>query len=262
MQFKTLLIHKKTQIAHVQLNRKEVMNTIDQAMVDELYACFEDLDKSQDVRTIVLSGAGRAFCAGGDVSFLKVISSQSHLETRDHLAELFRKLTFLTRVQKPIIGALHGYALGAGFGLALLCDMRIAAESTTFGTEFPKMGIIPEMGCTHLLPLLTGLGRAMDLVLTARRFSAAEAERLGLVNKVVNDGTAVDAALDLARHLSSLPPLAVGLSKTALRQGAMGSLADSLSLEANINAFCYKTEDHKEAASAFLEKRKPVFKGR
>ncbi len=262
MQYNTLLIHSEPDIIHVQLNRQEAMNTINQEMVDELYACFAEIDKNQEVRAVVLSGKGRAFCAGGDVSFLKAISKQSHLETRNHLNDLFDKLTFLTRVRKPIIGALHGYALGAGFGLSLLCDMRIAAESTTFGAEFPMMGIIPEIGCSHMLPLLAGLGRAMELVLTARRFNALEAERIGLVNSVVNDDTVLDTAFDLARRICGLPPLAVGLSKAALRQGAVSTLQDSVAFEANINAFCYKTEDHKEAASAFLEKRKPAFTGR
>ena len=259
MNFATLKVEMHEHVAHVQLNRPDAMNTLDQAMVDELYACFRELDSERNVRVVVLSGAGRTFCAGGDVSFLKVISSQTNPETRQHLGELFRKLTFLTRVEKPIIAALHGFVLGAGFGLSLLCDLRLAAESTKFGAEFPMMGIIPELGFTHMFPRLVGLGKAMELVLTARRFDADEAERIGMVNKVVADDKLMDDAMDLAHHMASLPPLALGLGKTALRKGASKSLEESIQLEANINALCYHTEDHKEAANAFLEKRKPIF---
>lgn len=261
MNFATLRVEMHQHVAHVQLNRPDVMNTMNQEMVDELYTCFKELGNDQNVRVAVLSGAGRTFCAGGDVSFLKIISSQSHTDTRQLLGDLFRKLTFLTRVEKPIIGALHGFVLGAGFGLSLLCDLRVAAESTKFGAEFPMMGIIPELGFTHMFPRLVGLGKAMDLVLTARRFDAAEAEKMGVLNKVVADDKLMDEAMDLAHHIANLPPLAVGLSKIALRKGVASTMEESIQVEANINALCYHTDDHKEAANAFLEKRKPVFKG-
>lgn len=261
MDFKTLKLVQEQHVAHVQLDRPEVMNTLNQELIDELYACFKGLGNERDVRIIVISGAGRTFCAGGDISFLKIINGQSHTETRNHLRDLFHSLTILTRVEKPVIGALHGYVLGAGFGLSLLCDLRIAAESTTFGAEFSMMGIIPEIGCTHILPKLVGLGKAMELVLSAPRFKAEEAERMGLVNRVVPDDRLMDEVMSLAHHMATLPPLALGLSKVALRTNLSSTLQESIQLEANINALCYKTEDHKEAASAFLEKRKPIFRG-
>lgn len=261
MKLATLIVERDQNVAHIQLNRPDVMNTLNQELVDELYTCFNELANDRDVRVIVLSGAGRTFCAGGDVSFLKIISGQSHTDTRQLLGDLFHKLTVLTRIEKPVIGALHGFVLGAGFGLSLLCDLRLAAESTKFGAEFPKMGIIPEMGFTHMFPSLVGLGKAMDLVITARRFDASEAEKIGVVNKVVADDKLMDEAMGLAHHVANLPPLAVGLSKIALRKGVASTLEESIQVEANINALCYHTDDHKEAASAFLEKRKPVFKG-
>ncbi len=262
MNYSTLKLELNQHVAHVQLNRPEFMNALNQELADEIYCCFNELGNNREVRVIVLSGAGRSFCAGGDISFLQLINSQSHMDTRHLLGDLFHKLTILARVEKPVIGALQGFVLGAGFSLALLCDLRLAAESTKFGAEFPVMGIIPELGGTYTLPALVGLGKAMELVFTARRFDADEAERMRVVNKVVPDDKLMDEVIALAHHIASLPPLALGLSKAALHKGAASNLDESIRLEANINALCYQTEDHKEAASAFLEKRKPIFKGR
>ncbi len=262
MEYNTLIITREEKVAQVQLNQPESMNAINQELVDELFNCMTELKKDQSVRVVVLNGSGRSFCAGGDISFLKTISRQSHVETRNHLSDLFYKLTVLTRMEKPVIGALHGYVLGAGFGLSLLCDIRIAAENTKFGAEFLTMGIIPEIGFTHIFPSLVGLGRAMELVLTARRFDTTEAENLGIINRVVPDDSVLNEALEMARHIANLPPLAAGFSKTALRRGVSSNMEEALRFEADINALCYKTEDHKEAASAFMEKRHPVFKGR
>ena len=262
MNYSTLQIEVSKYVAHVQLNRPDAMNSLNQELADEIYSCFNELNNDSEIRAIVLSGAGRAFCAGGDISFLKVINSQSNTGTRQLLADLFHKLTVLARVEKPVIGALHGFVLGAGFSLALLCDLRIAAESTKFGAEFPMMGLMPELGCTHILPTLAGLGKAMELVFTARRFNADEAKTLQLVNKVVPDDKLMEEVMGLAEHIATLPPLAIGLSKTALRKGVASGLDDAIQYEANINALCYQSEDHKEATSAFFEKRKPIFKGR
>lgn len=262
MNYSTLKLEQHQHVAHVQLNRPDVMNSLNQELADDFYHCFNELNKNREVRVIVLSGAGRAFCAGGDVSFLRIISGQTHTETRNLLGDLFNKFTIVARVEKLVIGALHGFVLGAGFSLALVCDLRIAAEGTKFGAEFPMMGLIPELGCNYTLPSLVGLGKAMELAFTARRFDASEAERMGVVNKVIPDDKLMDDVMALAHHIASLPPLAVGLTKVALRKGAAGSLEESIKLEANINALCYHTDDHKEATSAFLEKRKPIFKGR
>jgi len=168
----------------------------------------------------------------------------------------------VARLEKPVIAALHGYVLGAGFSLALLCDIRLAAEGTRFGAEFPMMGIAPEIGYTHTLPALVGLGKALELTLTARRIDAVEAEKIGVISRIVPEKKLLEEALGLARHLAGMPPLALQWIKKTLRQGAEGSLQASLALEAQINSLCYASEDHKEAASAFMEKRKPVFKGR
>lgn len=262
MNYENLIVTNDQKVARVQLNRPDTMNSINQELVDEFFHCMTELEKDQNTNAIVLSGSGSGFCTGGDVSFLEVISRQSNVETRKHLTGLFHKMTVTTRMEKPIIAALHGYVLGAGLALSLLCDIRIAAKNTKFGAQFLMMGIIPEIGFTHIFPSMVGLGRAMELVLTARKFDAEEAAQLGLINSITADDEVMDKAMEMAHHVAGLPPLAVGLCKTALKHGISGSLEESLRFEADINAICYKTEDHKEATSAFMEKRKPLFKGR
>lgn len=262
MEYSTLKIERHQNVVHVQLNRPKVMNALNQNLVDDIYNCFDQLNKDGDVSVIVLSGSGTAFCAGGDISFLQLINSQTPFGTRHLLDSLFQKISVVARVEKPVVGALHGFVLGAGFSLSLLCDMRLASEKTIFGAEFPLMGIIPELGGTYTLPATVGLAKAMEIVLEGRRFDAVEAERIGLINRTVPDEKLIDEALELAGHIASLPPLAVGMSKVAIRKGATGCLDESLIFEAQVNALCYQTEDHKEAATAFLEKRKPIFKGR
>jgi enoyl-CoA hydratase/carnithine racemase len=261
VEFKNLIVERHGYIAHVQMNRPQAMNTLNEELIDDLYRCLTVLETDQEARVVLLSGTGRAFCAGGDVSFLKVISGLSHAGTRSFLKQLFHKLTVLTRVEKPVVCALHGYVLGAGLGLSLLCDLRVAAESTTFGAEFVNMGIIPEIGFTHIFPSLIGLGKAMELTMTGRRFDAKEAEKVGVVTRVFSDDTLMEEVMKLADRMAALPPLALGWTKMALRKGMSSSLEESIEREAHINALCYQSEDHKEATRAFLEKRKPIFKG-
>jgi len=261
MDYKTLILKKFEHIAHVQLNRPETMNAFDLVMVDELHSCFNQLSKDKDIRVIILSGANQAFCSGGDVTFLQVINSKSQTEIQSFLLELFQKISIVAKIEKPVIGALHGFVMGVGFSLALLCDIRLAAMTTKFRPEFPQMGIIPEVGLTHILPSLVGLGKAMEMIITGRRFDSVEAERLGIVNKITPDEKILDEAMALAKKIAGLPPLAVGMSKTALRRGAAGTLDESIESEASLNAFCYRTQDHKEATTAFFEKRKPIIRG-
>ena len=262
MSNRLIIVSTADHIAHLQLNRPDVFNAMDRAIVDELYAAFSELDENPDVRTIIISGAGKAFCAGGDVSFLQVINSKSQTEIRGFLHDLFQRVSLPARMEKPVIAALHGYVMGAGFSLALCCDLRLAARNTILGAEFPKMGIIPEIGCTHLLPKLVGMGRAKELILSARRIDAEEALRIGLVNRVVSEDFLIKEAFDLARKIADLPPLAISWSKEALHRGAVVDLSETIKNEADINALCYGSGDHKEATAAFREKRKPVFTGK
>lgn len=262
MNYSSIDVQITEHIAHVLLNRPKVFNALNQSIADELYDAFNKLDKDPQIRVIILSGSGKGFCAGGDVSFLQFFSEQSETGLRKILIELFERLSIVRRLETPVIGAVHGVALGAGFSLALLCDVRIAAQDTKFGAEYAYMGIIPEIGCTHTLPNMVGTAKAMEIVLTGRKFDANEAERIGLVNKVVPNDKLLDEAMAWAKKIAALPPIAVSITKSAMYKGAVSSFEESVQSESNLNALCYQTEDHKEAATAFLEKRKPSFKGR
>jgi len=258
-----ITVHRpKDYVAHVQLNRPEVMNALNNILVNDFYSCLKNVEKDEDVRVILLSGAGKAFCAGGDVSFLNDINRMAPSAIPGLLNDIFFKLGVVARLDKPVIAALHGYALGAGLALALLCDIRIAGEKTKFGAEFPVMGLVPELGITRTLPALIGLGNALELSLAARRIDASEALRIGLISRIVPEETIQEEAMAMALHVAQLPPLAIKWTKKALRRGAEGTLEDSFQLESQLNALCYASEDHREATSAFFENRKPVFKGR
>ena len=246
----------------LQLNRPDVLNALSPELITELHDCLQEADRDPEVRAVVLSGAGRAFCAGGDVSLLQEVNRRPPAGIQELLLDLFSKLSVPARMQKPVIAAVHGFALGAGFSLALLCDIRLAARKTTFGVEFAKMGIAPEVGLSFVLPRLIGTAKAFELILSARRFDAAEAAKMGLVNQVVEEERLLEQALRQAQQLAALPPLAVGLSKAALQRGLGGDLESSIGLEIDMNSRCYSSEDHREAVRAFLDKRKPVFKGR
>lgn len=249
-------------IAHVQLNRPEVMNALNNALINDLYTCFRALDRDDNVRVVIFSGAGKAFCAGGDVSFLNDINKMVPSAIPGFLGDIFFKLGEVARLGKPVIAVLHGYTLGAGLALALLCDIRIAAEKTKFGAEFPSMGIVPEVGMTYILPALAGLGKALELALTARRFLASEALSSGLISRMVKEEELQDEAMALALRVAELPPLALRWTKFTVRKASESALSDAFRLEGLINALCYASQDHREATSAFFEKRKPVFTGR
>jgi len=254
--------HPHEHVAHVQLNRPDVMNALDNNLINDLCTCFDELDRDEQVRVILLSGAGKAFCAGGDIGFLNYINQMSPSEIQKVIYELFFKLAVVTRVRQPVLAVLHGYVLGAGLGLSLLCDIRLASENAKFGAEFPSMGIIPELGLTYTLPALVGLGKALELALSARRFNAEEALNIGLISRMVREEKLFDESMIMARQMAQLPPLALRWTKSALRRGAESTLAESFERESQVNGMCFASEDHREAASAFLEKRKPVFKGR
>lgn len=263
MDLRTIICEEKGAVAHVILNRPEVMNALNPEMAKELEGCITDLGAREEVKVIIIRGSGKAFSAGGDVALLSAIKDKSPMEIRQTLAQdVFGRFSAVYRVEKPIIAALHGYVLGAALSLALLCDVRIAEKDTVFGVEFARMGIAPEAGISYVLPKMVGCSRAAELVLTARRFGASEAERIGILSKIVEKGTIKDEAERLAGQMAALPPIALSVSKSTLRADLLKNFDDVVEREANLNAVCYKTRDHMEAVRAFLEKRAPVFTGK
>jgi enoyl-CoA hydratase len=245
-------------VALVTLTRREALNALSYALLAELDTGLAALDADPDCRAIVITGTGsRAFAAGADVHELST-ETPSALHDADPFAVLDRVGALAT----PTIAAVRGFALGGGCELAMACDMLIAGDDAKFGQPEILIGVIPGAGGTQRLTRAVGRARAMELVLTGRRIDAAEAERIGLVTRVVPAEETVSAALELAAAIAALPPLAVRAAKAAVNATQALPLAEGLRFERDRFEALFATEDQREGMAAFLEKRKAVWRGR
>jgi enoyl-CoA hydratase/carnithine racemase len=255
-----VIVERQDHVATVTLNRPDVLNAQNNAMREGLMAAFAALKTDEDVHAIVVTGAGeRAFSAGADIKeFLEPPVPTRFREQRrrlDYRAEM-------DRCPQPIVAAIRGFALGGGLELALACDIRIAAEDAQLGLTEINLGIIPGGGGTQRLPRLVGRGKALEMILTGARLSAAEALRVGLVERVVPVAELSSAALGLARTIAEKAPIALRYAKEAVVSGLQLPLADGLRLENDLATLLRTTEDRVEGARAFVEKRKPRWSGR
>jgi len=247
-------------IATITLDRPEALNALTIPMKEELLAAFRAIGRDRAVRAVVLTGAGRAFCAGQDLKERLVPGAVPLvIEVRERYNPIIRAMRGLA---KPIIGAINGVAAGAGASLAMACDVRIAGFSASFGQPEINLGIIPGGGGSQRLTRVLGRQRAMELVLTGRRVDAAEARELGFVNRVVEGGGWLEAALALAGEVAEQPPLAARLAKQAVIAAEETSLSAGLEEERRLYELAMATEDRVEGTKAFLEKREPKFEGK
>jgi 2-(1,2-epoxy-1,2-dihydrophenyl)acetyl-CoA isomerase len=265
MNYETLILEIRDQIATVTLNRPEKMNAENNKMADELVDVFQAVDKMEEVRIVVITGAGKAFCAGADLKerFLPRIEEKKRGITKDVTREFSEVgCLALSQVRKPTIASINGPAVGVGCTLALGCDLRIASTEAKFGFPFVRVGILPEFGSTYYLPRLIGIGKACELIFTGQTIDAQEAKEIGLVNQVVPPDQLKDATYGMAAKILRMPPIAIQLSKRALYQGMRASdLGSHLQYESLALVHLFGTQDHEEGVKAFLEKREPVFKG-
>lgn len=252
-----LLFRREGPVALVQINRPRVRNALNLALLTDLVAHLESLDNDPDVRVIVLTGDERAFAAGADIAEMANLSA-SEMAFGPRLAVWHR----LAATRKPLIAAVSGYALGGGNELAMTCDMVVAGESAQFGQPEINLGIIPGAGGTQRLVHAIGKARAMELVLTGRMFSAAEALAFGLITKVVPDELYLAEALRLAHLIAAKPPLAVQIAKDTVLKAFDTTLESGLAYERASFNVVFATEDRREGMAAFLDKRAPAFKGR
>lgn len=259
----TLLVADSNGIRTITLNRPDVLNAFNTAMLKALGKAVKDAERDKSVRCLVITGAGRAFASGQDLAEVadrykgeEAIELGSHL--RDHYHPI---ITRLRTMEKPVIAAVNGVAAGAGCSLALAADMRIAAESASFIQAFIKVGLVPDSGSTFMLPRLIGLSRAMEMACTGRKIKSDEALTIGLVNRVVPDDELTSATTALAEKLASLPPRGIGLTKRAINAAWGHDLPTQLDYEAMLQTTAGKTKDHREGVVAFLEKRTPKFVG-
>lgn len=259
--YETVMVQINEGVALVLLNRPQVYNAINQTLGDELYDAFKQLDADENVRAIVLSGAGRGFCSGQDLG--DRVAMDAGLRLVDSVRERYNPLIAkMQSLRVPLIAAVNGACAGAGFGLALACDLRFAATNAKFTMAFSKIGLAPDSGTSYVLPRLVGLGKALELAWTGDVITADSAHQLGIVNRVFEPDALLEETLSFARHLAAGPTIAYRLTKEAIQQNYDSSLPEALERESRLQDIAGQSEDFREGVKAFSEKRPPHFRGR
>jgi enoyl-CoA hydratase len=258
--YENILVDEQAPIATVTLNRPKVLNALNAQTLEELQAAFTALGSQAAIKAIVFTGAGdKAFIAGADINLLATLGPAAGVE---FALRGQRVLETIENLGKPVIAAINGFALGGGCEIALACHIRLAADRAKLGQPEINLGVIPGFGGTQRLARLVGEGRCMELVLTGVPIDAAEALRLGLVNRVVPADQLLDVARGLATQIAAKSAPIVAYCMQAVHRGLAGSLAEGLNLEAHLFGLCCATEDKQEGTRAFLDKRKPTFQDR
>jgi 2-(1,2-epoxy-1,2-dihydrophenyl)acetyl-CoA isomerase len=263
MGYESIIVEKKNQITRITLNRPQALNAFNDQMGDEFYAALKEAEKDPETRCLIITGAGRAFSAGEDISGLKErYAGGSHPSLGDHLRKKYHPIIIRMRsMEKPIIARMNGIAAGSGASIALACDVRIASEEAGLKQAFVGVGLVPDSGSSYFLTQTLGPGRALELIMTGRTVSAKEAETLGLVNKTVSAAELDKTVDEMAEKLANGPTRALGLSKRVVNQAGRLELSEALEYEAQNQDIAGRTKDHLEATKAFLEKRQPKFSG-
>ena len=257
-----LLENKSGRIATLTMNRPDRLNALSSDMIVSVIEAFTRLDKDESVGAIVLTGAGRGFCAGGDVKAMSQGTPQTRDDRIKHLRRAHQVPLLIRQCSKVVIGMINGPATGAGLGIANVCDIRIAGRSARFGAAFGKVGLAGDFGISWSLTKLVGASMARYLLLSAEMIDADRAFELGLVNQVVDDAKLAEAVRDAALQYAEGPSIAYSLMKKNLFAAETQSFEEVLDLEAENQATVLQTADHREAVSAFIEKRKAAFAGR
>lgn len=257
MGYETIIVEVRDRVGLVRLNRPKVLNALNSTVSAELGDALEQLDADENVGCIVLTGNEKAFAAGADISEMAGESAVDLMRS-----DRFRHWDRIRSIEKPVIAAVSGYALGGGCELALACDMIVASETAKFGQPEVTLGIIPGAGGTQRLTRAVGKALAMEVILANRWLSAEEAERAGLVNRVVPVESYLEEAMELARNITGRAPLAVRLAKESINRAFETGLTEGLAGERQNFYLLFATEDQAEGMRAFMEKRDPEFKGR
>jgi len=262
--YETILYEKNAGVATIALNRPEKLNAFNGKMHKELHDALDRAASDEEVRCVVLRGEGRGFSAGADLRSEDLSREDGEApDLGEYLRRTYsRTVTKIVAMDKPTLASVHGPVYGAGVGIALACDLRLAAQSTSFSVAFVKIGLMPDAGVSYFLPRVVGLGRAMEMSMLGDTVDATEAQRTGLVSRVVPDEELQKETAALAERLAAMPTRALGRIKRSLYASFESDLASALEAEAEGQAFCGYTGDHAEGLAAFFEKRAPDFTGR
>jgi 2-(1,2-epoxy-1,2-dihydrophenyl)acetyl-CoA isomerase len=259
----SILVTASESVTTITLNRPDKLNAFGGAMREELLDALRAAENETSCRVVVITGAGRAFCAGGDVDFMAGLQRDGNVDAFRKLLDAGRDIvTQIASMPKPVIASINGVAAGAGCNLALACDIRLASEAAKLGETFVRIGLHPDWGGTWLLPRLVGSGRAMELLATGRMVAADEALRIGMVDRVVPAAELAGETESLARAIAAGPPVAIAGIKRALQASERNDLSTQLDLEAQHQLDCFRSRDAAEGMAAFFEKRSAVFEGR
>lgn len=256
MEYSKLLVEKENGIAIVKINNPQSLNALNSTILGELDTLFTELENDSSISVIILTGEGKAFVAGADITEMSSMDAAEGKAFGEKGAKVFRKIELLS---KPVIAAVNGYALGGGCELAMCCDIRIASAKAKFGQPEVGLGITPGFSGTQRLPRLVGMGKAKELIFTAEAINADEACRIGLVNSVAEPEELMNTAVAMAEKIAGKAPLAVKYSKESINRGMQCSMDEAINIEANLFGLCFATEDQKEGMKAFMEKRKAKF---
>ena len=266
MAYETVLIEDAQGVRTITLNRPGALNAFNETLKDELIDALKAAARDKSVRCLVITGAGRAFCAGQDLKDRTDRADQSvgvgSVSFSASLRDKYNPMILTIRtMEKPVIAAVNGVAAGAGCSLALACDLRVVADKATFIQAFVKIGLVPDSGATFLLPRLVGMGKALELAFTGDPLDAGTALDLGLANSVVPGEALLTATMDLANRLAQAPTRAIGLTKRAMNRALLVDLESALDYEADMQEIAGRGDDFAEGVSAFMEKRHPRFTG-
>lgn len=259
-----LLIENRGAVRVVTLNRPDKLNSFNDELTFKLQDALKEAEKDSSVRCLIITGAGRGFCAGQDLASRSIsFEAGQRPSLGDSIRRRYNPLIIrIRRMEKPIIAAVNGVAAGAGASLAFACDFRIAADSASFIQSFTRVGLIPDSGSTFFLPRMVGITKALELMLTADKLEAREALTLGLVNNIVPQDQVMKAALEFAERLSLGPTRAFGLTKRAVNRAVFPDLEELLDYEASLQEIAGRSDDFEEGVKAFIEKRQPVYSGK
>lgn len=259
MEYKKLIIQDNGAVRVIKINNPEALNALNTAILKELDAAFTEVAEDNGILAVVLTGEGRAFVAGADISEMKSKNAIEGEIFGKLGASVFRKIELLP---KPVIAAVNGFALGGGCELAMSCDIRLASAKAKFGQPEVGLGITPGFSGTQRMPRLIGMGKAKELIYTADIIDAAEAYRIGLVNHVYEPEVLMEEAMKMAEKIASKAPIAVKNSKEAINRGIQTDMDSAVAIEAYLFGLCFASEDQKEGMTAFFEKRKANFQNK